>query len=414
MITQTSVATRIVTANVGNFDALNNNIGTCAYGNLATHSNKAIIKLQLRPATRTTFDTWAQNIGTNTRNLEVVVERNDKRPCAYGNSTTEVGGAGTFLNDDTARFGIVNKNFYDIYHGDDEYNFLPMRTNGGNIKKRIRKIFNNNTRTTTRNNINYQPVVYFYFDRYDNEHEVCVAEKYSVTAKRRTNVPPLNQRGNVISTISYVANRNAGESIAAHTLTIYQNGTLGEGGNGIKWYANQGNDVELINADIVQQAGMGSQVFTALNYISPDNSLIITFGYEDTRRRYANPDLFAAFIGALAQLKTNQATQNAFVTSEGFAYEDASCYPSSMHVNGNSVDTHYFSQKGQQESYQQPFINFLYDFGFAIHYIGCNMHYTHGTRDCNPAQAGTSNFGQIHDTHLHSGGLAQNILDNFI
>lgn len=165
-VTQVYESTRLLTAVVGNFDALNNRItaenptGSHAhYTNLADHANKAIIKLQLRPSNLLIFNAWARNIATanGVSNIEVVVERTDNEPCAYGvDATEEVREAGVFLNTDTlGRFRITNKNVYDIYarvflnrtgtrnnYNDSSYNFLEMNAN---TRKKISKIENSSS-----------------------------------------------------------------------------------------------------------------------------------------------------------------------------------------------------------------------------------------------------------------------------
>ncbi len=129
----------------------------------------------------------------------------------------------------------------------------------------------------------------------------------------------------------------------------------------------------------------------ALNYTN--GSLTIAFNYRASRRRYANPDVFAGFLGALAQL--NYAQNAANVVSSGFSFPDGSCYPSSTHVNGEACDTMYFNQIGQLEAYQQPFIDALWGYGIFDHLMGDNttlfpIVYNHARR-----------FAR-HNDHLHS------------
>jgi hypothetical protein len=66
-----------------------------------------------------------QKLADRSVNLEVAVERTDN-PCAYKNEPQEVNGAGVFLNDDSGRFRVVNKNIYNIHHGSNTYNTLPV------------------------------------------------------------------------------------------------------------------------------------------------------------------------------------------------------------------------------------------------------------------------------------------------
>lgn len=122
----------------------------------------------------------------------------------------------------------------------------------------------------------------------------------------------------------------------------------------------------------------------ALNYSK--NSLVIKFVWHQTLRHYANPELFAGFIGALAECSFGG------VECTGSSYKDASCYPSQTHVNGESIDTAYLDKKTDE----QKFINALWKFGFKLHYVGTNMSYTHSTKD------------KYHNDHLHSGSFTPN------
>lgn len=320
-------AQRLFTVQVGNFDALNNTQGTHDhYGNLkADHINKAIIKLQLRPDGRATFDDWTRRLAEGSINLEVAVERTDNNPCAYGDGEQEVNGAGIFLDtDERGRFRVVNKNIYTIHHGSNPYNTLEVISINPEKRRRSQKVLN--THSTD--------VIYFYYDQNDNEHRICSRIKESVTRKRRVNtIPPLAQRGNLLQTIDYTANRAAGEQIDAHQLLVYANGTLGDGATD-KWYANQTDNVDLVNMDILENAGVGSQIFEAFNY--NQNGVIIRYGFQHTRRRSIQPDLFAGFLGSLAQFR--QEGHNHYIVSQGFSYADASCYPSAEHVNGEAGD----------------------------------------------------------------------------
>lgn len=151
--------------------------------------------------------------------------------------------------------------------------------------------------------------------------------------------------------------------------------------------------IKLIDAQFEALINLPSKTANqpALNYNS--GSLTIAFNYRASRRRYANPDVFAGFIGALAQL--NYVHSAAEVISSGFSFQDGSCYPSSTHVNGVACDTMYFNQVGQLELYQQPFIDALWDYGIYDHLMGDNTTlfptvYNHARRLAR------------HNDHLHS------------
>ncbi|MGN7756951.1 hypothetical protein ACTJIV_05690 [Chryseobacterium sp. 22532] len=357
-------AQRLFTVQVGNFDALNNRDGSHDhYTNLrADHINKAIIKLQLRPDGRAIFDDWTRRLADSSINLEVAVERTDNNPCAYGDGQEEVNGAGIFLNDDRGRFRVVNKNIYTIHHGSNTYNALQVISTNPERRRRIQKVLNNHS----------TDVIFFYYDQNDNEHRICNRTKETVTRKRRVNtIPPLAQRGNLLDTIDFTANRAAGEQIDAHQLLVYANGTLGDGATD-KWYINQPGNVELVNMDILANDGVGPQIFEAFNY--NQDGVIIRYGFQHTRRRSIQPDLFAGFLGALAQFR--QEGHNHYIVSQGFSYSDASCYPSAEHVNGEAGDLNLLTaqQNGVNTiltaanfDYDNQVIlrNILFDFGFG-------------------------------------------------
>ncbi|WP_309609321.1 hypothetical protein [Flavobacterium sp.] len=371
-VTQVYESTRLLTAVVGNFDALNNRItpenptGSHAhYTNLTDHANKAIIKLQLRPSNLLIFNAWARNIATanGVSNIEVVIERTDNEQCAYGvDATEEVREAGVFLNTDAlGRFRITNRKVFNIYHGSNAYNTYAMVGNPQR-RRRIGKILNANS----------TEVIYFYYDQHDNEHRICSRVISRQNQKRRVPVIGLAQRGRLLETVDYMPNRNASEGIDAYRLKIYQNGTLGEGTGGDKWYGNQGeNTVELVDMDILQVAGVGSQTFEAFNF--EQDGVHIRYGFVNSRRRSIRPDLFAGFLGALAQFR--QQGHNHYIVSQGFSYSDASCYPSAEHVNGEAGDLNLLTVGGDGAStlltnanydYDNQLIlrNILYDFGF--------------------------------------------------
>ena len=60
----------------------------------------------------------------------------------------------------------------------------------------------------------------------------------------------------------------------------------------------------------------------------------------------------AGFIGALAEIK-----ENIIVT--GSAYEQGSCFPSSLHINGEAIDTLYFSKSTDSKKRQKELLAHL-------------------------------------------------------
>lgn len=385
------VSARNITAVVGNTNALHNNNGSCPYTNLADHSHRAIVKLQLRPSTRPAFDNWANRLKDANGTIKVSVQL-EKDKCAYGNDNKERSKGGLFLSTDKQQFRVVNRHFLEIYHKDNLFNFLPIRTLP-NTRKPIGEL----------NNSVNSKVCYFYYDKNDNEHFVCESKKITIKSKIRSiNIPKDEDKGNLIDTIDHSENINAGEIIHAQTLEIYENGTLGTPSRYAKdkiWYKNKENDVELVFADILEDPGTGSEAFRALNYESPDGSFVITFAFQNTRRRYANPAFYAAFLGALAQLNQTKSMSKIYINSGGFSYKDGSCYPSSEHVDGIAVDTGYLDNLNQQNA----FVNCMRNYGLLRQGVGDGKN-LNGRPHPKPwiARINHSIYLKGHEDHLHS------------
>jgi hypothetical protein len=227
-------------------------------------------------------------------------------------------------------------------------------------------------------------------------------------------IPTIAQRGTLLETISYATNRAARENIDASQLLVYSNGTLGDGATD-KWYANQQTSVELIDMDIIQNAGVGPQIFEAFNY--NNNGVIIRYGFQHTRRRSIQPDLFAGFIGAIAQFR--QEGHNHYIVSQGFSYSDASCYPSVEHVNGEAGDINLLTtaQDGQNTilsatdfDYDSEVIlrNLLYNFGFES---GRSENFSNASNNSRADNAQTilphttHTVTPRHNNHLHVHGF---------
>lgn len=383
-------ASNLLTAEVGNFDALNDNQNSHAhYTNLeADHADKAIIKLQLRPETRATFDTWSTNLGTTICKLELIVERNDKQLCAYKTSTEEISGAETFLNSDSEGwFRIVNRNFYEVYnrvfsartgnrntYTDATYNFLPMI---GTNRKKISKV----------ENANSTQVCYFFYDQYDNQMLIAVCDK------------------------TVVMGRNNGRQIAAVPPNAIRRENAPAGGNAQFNHifpdsiVTTGNHRNAANARafpgqlrIVSYAASGTNVPLVR---MPDslnvnrNNVLISYGFSNTQRRFCKPECFAAFIGILAQYGI------AGVNSTGMCFGDATSYPSLAHPNGDSVDTSYQTNRANQ----QDLLNAFVDWNFTQVIAGTSQQ---------TWLQNAHSYAPDHNDHLHSGDFDSNSIHTII
>ncbi len=385
---------------VGAFDDLRNNANDDfnskekEYYQL-DHQDRAVVKLRLT-GTRAEFSNWANRLGINTANLKITARFSDDTPVLFGNDFSATRVQDSFLSADdkysNARFRLTNRVIYEIHHTDNRWNFL---TSPGAARRRIGKTSNNAVNVIT----------YLYYDFYDNEHEICEATRFLAEEKgaRQNVIPPPADRGALLRQIDLNPFRNAGENIDATTLDLHQNGTVAHGDNGDRWYPNTGNQIHMINADIVQEPGTGPQNFRALDYQA--TQLRVRYFFQDTRRRSANPDVLAGIIGALAKLyltpnpvpnPNNINYRNVEVISEGFAYEDGSCYPSTMHRNGLAFDTHYLDPP---RAVQQTFVNAMTDYYFQRNIVGAN-----GSGHTGYANSVADNgaFGGIHNNHMHS------------
>jgi hypothetical protein len=365
--TQLYEATNLLTAEVGNLDALNNRAGSHShYTNAASDfANKVIFKIQLKPETQAIFDTWATNIANASVNLEVVVERTDNLPCAFGpSSTNEINGAEVFLNTDAVgRFRIVNRNFFIIYHANNEYNTYTL--NGTN-RKRLGKVRNNSS----------TEVCYIYYNMHDNEMQITTCTKTSVQGRATGNVLQVVPPG-------YVSHAPAPIGGEAQTNYYYADGTIVTRGtnptNPVVRYRALANFVDLVHMP------------NSLNINS--NGVVISYVFSGTQRRYCNPQCFAAFIGALAQFAQQ-------MTSSGMCFGDATSYPSVSHPNGDSIDTFYATTL----AVEQRKVNAFHEYGFAHILRGHGGWY---------GQLTNSTYHTNHETHLHSGDFNDNFLQSF-
>lgn len=114
------------------------------------------------------------------------------------------------------------------------------------------------------------------------------------------------------------------------------------------------------------------------------------YSFKDTQRRYCDPDAFAGFIGALAEMSFED------VQSTGMCFADATSFPSISHPNGDSIDTAYLYDSGQfSKVREQQKINAFRKFNFKNIIRGCDQKFTGltGHHHCNSK----------HNNHLHAG-----------
>ena len=379
-----------LTAVVGNFDALNNNTGSCPYTNLADHSHRAIIKLQLRPSTRAIFDEWATRLGNANGTVQVRVQRN-RGNCAYGNSNRETSDGSTFLSAAEQQFRVVNRSFYEIY--------APVFTQRVNNRKNYNanpyNFLANNRKMAYLKNNNSTKVAYIYHDQYDNEFILTTCEKTQVMGR---NI------GIILDHIPVGYSRSAPAPAGGHAENnyYYPNGDIVTDGH---FFNSETSRRFPSQRRRVQYSATGNQVDLVrmpdgLN-INLGNNIRIAFSFTDTLRRYCSPECFAGFMGVLGQFGI------VGIRCNGMCFGDATCYPSISHNNGVSVDTGYLSDNKNRpnNTNQQDILYAFVDWGFTQIIAAENRQNW---------LLGAQLYNEEHNSHLHAGIFNSNSLETII
>ncbi|MFL0077569.1 hypothetical protein [Tenacibaculum maritimum] len=216
---------------------------------------------------------------------------------------------------------------------------------------------------------------YIYHDSSGKEHEICTV-KSNVTKEKKNGVTHKTK-----PTHSKIESDKTVSEGSTERRVKYINGDIAEYGKhptkGKIWrlYKAKKNDVELVKMP------------DSLSY--KKDGLSIEYKFSSTKRRYTGPECLAGFIGALADLKTQ-------ITTTGSCFSEGSCFPSSEHVNGKSVDTIYKWEKKTD----QKIINAMDKFHFAKILVG-NKKYFSDFDNCEDG-------GSLHNSHLHSGDFDKN------
>lgn len=383
------------------------------------HKDKAIFKISLRPQSNVTIEAWQQGSGAvtglrdNKGNLAIEVKLSNDAHVYFGNNLKTTSTAGEFLNANdkylsTARIRVANYMACEIYHRDNPY---KITSSEGVMIETIGKIDNAYIRSipnTAADRVR-KKFTYYFHDALGNEHNICTTIILSTTAKTRgvwNAATVVTGAALDPAEINFLTQRHAGENIDAIRMRFYVNGTYVEGraGNAAaylndtpdawRWYiSDAATQKELVRADILQNTYVGPNAVTAMNY--ERGGVRIKFNFQHTRRRWANPDVFGAVLGALAMLYEKYPALT--MVTAGFAFEDGSCYPSKEHVNGEAMDSNYFGNHAQN----QYFIDLLFHYGFRLFRVGHGMVYNHATADPAPPPGDDS----LHSDHLHTTDL---------
>ncbi|WP_338815822.1 hypothetical protein V9L05_24155 (plasmid) [Bernardetia sp. Wsw4-3y2] len=226
-------------------------------------------------------------------------------------------------------------------------------------------------------------IKYVYHDANDKKYDICKCDILEVdtrltgivvdTVKEQT--PKTGYDATKIGTYSHAASRKK---------YVYPNGTI------ITYGKFTNDDKGTSYRSVTYNKGVGKSLIVKMPkslQVAIDNEKFVQYKFTKTQRTYCKPELFAGFIGALAEVGYTD------IVSGGMCEEDATCYPSTTHINGESVDTNYIDNERQQK-----FINAMYKFGFSTILRGSAKKKFDHTKDGKA----------LHNNHLHSGGFKGN------
>jgi len=218
---------------------------------------------------------------------------------------------------------------------------------------------------------------YVYHDKDGAEHEICICNIFN-TRKKRKGIKHKEKPSHRKIVQSY-KNLKDGDTT---DRVIYENGDVAEYGSLYpQWrlYKAENEIVELVKMP---------------DYINYNKkNVVINLVFYKTERKYINPDLFAGFLGAIAEVGFQ-------IYSTGSSFITGSSFPSISHVNGLSIDVRYFSIINNNFSStelvkDQKVINAMKKFFFDYRLIGNNNY-------CKQLLNGT-NRASDHNDHLHVG-----------
>ncbi len=254
-----------------------------------------------------------------------------------------------------------------------------------------------------------QKYKYVYHDEKNNEHEICICDWHTIN-KLLFEKPTITEQDSFTypkyGTVSEAKKTVDEEIIVARA--VYTNGAIHE-------WIRKGDEIDiqerltLSNGDIAEYGKTKGWVIykrqkeeaqlvrlpDSLNYSNGD--VVINYQLEQTYRKYTNPDVMAGFLGALAEIKLK-------VISTGSAFKNGSCYPSKLHVNGESVDTAYFNRYARYDKNpdllnwdnDKAFIRALHKFHFQNFRIGIKFKKTFEN------MPGYIDGKDLHNSHLHT------------
>jgi len=224
-------------------------------------------------------------------------------------------------------------------------------------------------------------IKYFYHDIEDNLFEIAEVD-FHFAQKRKNGCKTVDctKNGAKITKIpeNYIETYDYPTGGNAKTAYVYENGDVYVDGTqyGIRKYPKDKGFVQLIRMP------------DSLNI--KESSFLLNYKFSGSQRRYCNPESFAGFIGALAEISKP-------VTCTGMCFKDATSYPSVSHPNGDSADTAYFATLEEE----QRKVDAFYNFHFTHIYRGNSSWYP---------QLKNTKYADGHNDHLHAGEFNSDIV----
>jgi len=238
-----------------------------------------------------------------------------------------------------------------------------------------------------------QKYKYVYHDENGNEHEICICDWHTIKKMQSDNSANNLKKGSaneILWTHSPILSNNKVSDGSTTRRIFFENGDVAEFGShdskGIIWrlFRVTTDDTELI------------RIPDSLD--KKFNNFNIKYGFQNSKRRYANPGLFAAMLGSIA-------VYNKSVITTGSAFQWGSCFPSIDHINGMSIDftyrsyiakNQYHSHTSQQYKDDLAFLNAMRLF-FEEILVGSHDHFVK-FRELSKVKNGK----RLHDSHFHA------------
>ncbi|OCG22386.1 hypothetical protein A9G22_07400 [Gilliamella sp. App2-1] len=237
---------------------------------------------------------------------------------------------------------------------------------------------------------------YVIVDGQDKKHKVCDLEYIRIKEKVRKAFNP-NQPKTFYKTKSPSDIASDVNDEDTKYRIIYANGEIAEWGKHDRYY-----NVKSKNPNSWRVFGVNNNEVELLRM--PDSlnkqygNLNIEYNFHNSKRRYANPGLFAAMLGSIA-------VYNKTVTTTGSAFQWGSCFPSVLHINGMAIDFEYKSKNNQggyyshsSQQYQDDlaFLNAMRLFFDKIR-VGEHSHFKEFRQ-----LSGVVDGGSLHNSHFHA------------